>query len=119
VLRKVESVYNPPAICTLSSTDSKIDPGSSEASQIEDSPSKAHPVANTSQEGVKQAKGTAEAGNVNKEADQAFDLPLMALKDLSKDKETSHNMELVLATLSIPPKEDPKEAKMSTLTTNT
>jgi len=43
----------------------------------------------------------------------------MAPKDLSKDKETSQNMELVLATLSIPSKEDPKEAKVSTTTTNT
>ena len=97
----------------------KTDPGSSETGQIEDSPSKAPPVANTSQEGVKQAKGTTEVGNVNKEADQAFDLPPMAPKDLPKDKETSQNMELVLATLSIPPKEDLKDAKMSIIATNT
>ena len=31
MLRKAESVYYPPAICTLSSVDSKTDPGSSEA----------------------------------------------------------------------------------------
>ena len=44
----------------------------------------------------------------------------MALKDLSKEKETSQSMELVLATLSIPPKENPKDkAKVSTMTTNT
>ena len=89
MLRKAESVYYPPAIRTLSSTDSKADPGSSEAGQIEDSPSEAPPAASTSQKGTKQAKGTTEAGHVNKEAAQGFDLPPMALKDLSKDKETS------------------------------
>ena len=53
VLRKAESVYYPPAIRTLSSTDSKADPGSSKVGQIEDSPSEAPPAASTSQNGTK------------------------------------------------------------------
>lgn len=43
----------------------------------------------------------------------------MAPKGLSRDKETSQNMELVLATLSIPPKEDLKDAKVSLVVAST
>ena len=43
----------------------------------------------------------------------------MAPKGLFEDKETSQNMELVLATLSIPPKEDPKDAKVSVMAAST
>lgn len=43
----------------------------------------------------------------------------MAPKGLSRDKKTSQNMELVLATLSIPPKEDPKDAKVSSVAAST
>ena len=39
---------------------------------------------------------------------QGADLPPIALKDPSKEKKASQSMELVLATLPIPPKEDPK-----------
>lgn len=44
----------------------------------------------------------------------------MVPKDPSKGKGTSQNMKLVLATLSIPPKEDPKDkAEVPTIATNT
>ena len=43
----------------------------------------------------------------------------MAPKGLSEDKETSQNMKLVLATLSIPPKENPKDTKVSAIAAST
>ena len=58
MLRKAVSVYYPPAICLRSSADSKADPESSEAGEIQSSPPKAPPAANVSLEGVQQAKGT-------------------------------------------------------------
>ena len=39
---------------------------------------------------------------------QGADLPPVAPKDPSKEKEASQSMELVLATLPVPLKEDPK-----------
>ena len=85
--------------------DSKVDPASSEASEIRGSPPKAPPVANTSSKVAEQAEDTIKVGDVNKEVVQGADLPPLAPKDLSTEKETSQNMELVLATLAIPPKE--------------
>ena len=51
VLRKVRSVYYPPTICLASSLDSKADPTPSEAGEVQGSPPKAPPTANTSFEG--------------------------------------------------------------------
>ena len=120
VLRKAGSVYYPPAIHPSNSSDSKADPVSSEAGEIQGSPSKAPPAANTSSKGVEQVEDTSKTGDVNKEVFQGSDLPPTALKDPSKEKKTSQRMELVLATLAIPPKEDPKnKAKVSTRVANT
>ena len=58
---------------------------------------------------AEQVEDTTKTGDVNKEVVQGVDLPLIAPKDLSKEKETSQNMELVLATLSIPSKKDLKD----------
>ena len=44
---------------------------------------------------------TSKAGEVNIEAVQGSELPPLALRDTSKEKETSQSMELVLATLPI------------------
>ena len=69
---------------------------------------------------VEQAEDTTKAGDVNKEVVQGANLPLIAPKDLSMEKETSQNMDLVLATLTIPPKEDPKDkAQVSTTAVDT
>ena len=120
MLRKPESIYYPLAIRPSSSLDSKANPVSSKAGEIQGSQPEVPPVANTSSGGAEQAEDTTKTGDVNKEIVQGSDPPPMALKDPSKEKETSQSMELVLATLSIPPKEDPKDkAKVSTTIANT
>ena len=66
VLRKAESIYYPPTICLSSSADSKVDPMSSEAGEIQDNPPKAPPTANTSSEETEQIEGVTKTGDVNK-----------------------------------------------------
>jgi len=59
-------------------------------------------------------------GDVNKEVVQDVALPPVASKEPLKEKEASQSMELVLATLPIPPKEDLKsKAQMSTTAAST
>ena len=83
-------------------------------------PPKASLAIGTITKGAKQAEDTSKTGEVNREAIQGSELPSPAPRDTSKEKETSQNMELVLATFTIPPKEDPKEkAEVSTTTANT
>ena len=108
VLRKAESIYYPPTIRPQSSSGSTTDP------------LKAPPAVGTTSEGVEQAEDTSKAGEFNIEAVQGFDLPPPAPRDTSKEKETSQSMKLVLVTLTIPPKEDPKEkVEVSTTVANT
>ena len=91
-----------------------------EAGEILSSPPKAPPAANTSSTVAEQAEDTTKIRDVNKEVVQGANLPSLAPKDFFKEKETSQSMELVLATLAIPPKEDPKDkAQVSTTTANT
>ena len=52
VPRKAESVYYPPVIHPSSSSDSKVDPMSSEVGEIQGSPPLAPPVAHTSSKGA-------------------------------------------------------------------
>ena len=98
-----------PTIRPSSSSNSKVDPASSEVGEIQGNPPKAPPTPNTSSKVAEQVEDTTKIGDVNKEVVQGADLPLIALKDLSKEKKTSQNMELVLATLSIPSKKDLKD----------
>ena len=97
MLRKAENIYYPSAIRLQSSSGSTADPP------------KAPPAVSTTSEGVEQAEGTSKAGEVNTEAVQGSNIPHPTPRDTSKEKETSQSMELVLATLTIPSKEDPKE----------
>ena len=91
-----------------------------EAGEILSSPPKAPPAANTSSTVAEQAEDTTKIRDVNKEVVQGADLSSIAPKDLSKEKETSQSMELVLATLAITPKEDPKDkAQVSTMAADT
>ena len=64
-------------------------------------PLKAPPAVGTTSKGVEQVEDTSKAGEVNIEAVQGFELPPLAPRDTSKEKETSQSMELVLATLPI------------------
>ena len=82
-------------------------------------PPKASPTVGTTSEGVEQAE------DISKDIEivQGSDLPPPPPpppRDTSKEKETSQSMELVLVTLIIPPKKDPKEkVEVSTTTANT
>ena len=109
VLRKAGSVYYPPAIRLASSSDSKADPAPSEAGEVQGSPPKAPPAANTSSKGGEQAEDTTKAGDVNEGTIQGTDLAPAVLGDLLKEKGTSQSMELVSAILAIPPIVDPKD----------
>ena len=108
VLRKAESIYYPPTIRLQNSSDFTADPP------------KAPPAIGAIIKGTEQAEDTLKAGEVNREAIQGFELPPPAPRDTSEEKETSQSMELVLATLTILPKEDPKEkAEVSTTAAST
>ncbi|XP_030923415.1 uncharacterized protein LOC115950345 [Quercus lobata] len=109
MFRRAESVYYPPAIRLVSSSDSKADPVPSEAAEALRSPPRAHPAANTSSEGGEQAEDTTRARDANKSTVQGADLAPTVPGDSLKEKETSQSMELVLATLAIPSKVDPKD----------
>ena len=93
---------------------------SSEAGEGQGSPPKAPLTANTSSKVAKQAEDTVKIGDINKEVVQGADLPQVAPKDPSKEKEASQSMELVLATLPIPLKEDPNvKAQVSSMAATT
>jgi len=120
VLRKAKSIYYRPTIRLSSSLDSKADPVFSEAGEIQGIPSKTPPVANTFSKGAELAGDTTGVGDANKETVQGTELPPFVPKDLSQEKGTSQSMELVLATLDIPPKKDPKDkAHESTMAADT
>ena len=108
MLRKVESIDYPSTICPQSFSDSTSDLP------------KVLPVIGTITEGVKQTEDTSKVGEVNREAVQGSKLPPPAPRDTFKEKETSESMKLVLATLTIPPKEDSKEkVEVSTMAAST
>ena len=109
VLRKAGSVYYPSTIRPASSLDSKADPTPSKAGEAQGSPPKAPPTTNTSFEGGEQVEDTTRARDVNEGTIQGPDLAPPVPGDLLKEKRTSQSMELVLATLAIPPKVDPKD----------
>ena len=109
MLRRAESVYYLPAIRLVSSSDSKADPVPLEAAEALRSPSRAPPAANTSSEGGERAEDTTRARDANKSTFQGADLAPTVPGESLKEKETSQSMELVLATLTIPPKVDPKD----------
>ena len=120
MLREAGSVYYPPAIRLASSADSKADPLFLEAGETSSDPPKTTPTAKTSLEEVGQAEDVSKLEEANKEGAQGSNLPPPTPKDPSKEQEALQSMELVLATLIIPPKEDPKDkAKVSTTAAST
>jgi len=119
-LRRAENVYHPSAIRVLGSSGSKADSVSKEANEGKESPTKALPTANISPEAAKQSKDAKMVADTTKEVAHDAHLPPAAPKDPFKEKEASHNMEIVLATLPIPSKEDLKgEGPTSTTTAST
>ena len=120
VLRKAESVCYPPTTPLVSSSDSKADPKSSKAAEAQGSPTRAPPAVNISSEGGEQAEDTTKAGDANQGVVQGVGLAPTILGDLPKEKEASQNMKLVLTTLAITLKLDPKDkAQVPPTTTDT
>ena len=115
-LRRAENVYYPPAIRASSSLSSKAGSVSEEADEGKESPTEALPTANISPEAAEQFKVVEKAVDTTKEVAYDAHLPLAAPKDPSKEKEASHNMEIVLATLPILTKEDLKDKGLASST---
>ncbi|XP_065636568.1 uncharacterized protein LOC136070490 [Quercus suber] len=109
MLRRVESIYYTPAIRPRSSANSQADLVSSEAGEIPSSLPPAPPIDKNPSEGSGQVEGTVQTGEADKKAIQGSDLPPATPKETSKNQEASQTMEVVLATLTIPPKKGPEE----------
>ena len=71
-------------------------------------PSQISPSVQSSSKEAKLLKGAEKLVEVTKEVAHDAILPPVDPKDQSKENEAPHNMEIVLATLPIPTKEDPK-----------
>ncbi|KAK9987395.1 hypothetical protein SO802_032346 [Lithocarpus litseifolius] len=94
--------YYPPTIHPLGSSSSKADSTSKEVDEGKESPSKTLPPANIPSEVAEQPEDAEKVDDASKELAQD------ALKDPVKEKEASQHMEIVLASLPLPPKEDLK-----------
>ncbi|KAK9991462.1 hypothetical protein SO802_026447 [Lithocarpus litseifolius] len=113
-LKSAENVYYPPAICASSSSISMADLASKEVDEGKGSPNKTLPPADVSSLVAEQAKDA-------EKVDDAPNEPAKnALKEPMKEKEAPQHMKIVLASLSLPPKEDPKgKGPYSTTTDST
>jgi len=119
-LRRAENVYYPLAIRALGSSGSKADPISSGTDKSKESPTKVLPIANISSKEAKPFEDAKKAANTTKEGAYDAALPPIAPKNPSKEKKASYSMEIMLATLPIPPKEDLKgKDQASTMATST
>ena len=107
-LRKAENVYYPPAIQVSGSLASPDDVAPNVASLIEETLSKDPLHSNSPQEVAEQAGPADKGKEVFKEVTLEMTKPSNTPKDSSKEGVGSQNIELVLATLPIPAKEDPK-----------
>ena len=96
----------PQAIRNSSSLGSKANLVSSGIDESKESPIKALPSANISSKDAELSEDEKKVVDLTKEAARDAALPPMAPKDSSKDKEVSQSMEIVLATLPIPSKEE-------------
>ncbi|KAL0008720.1 hypothetical protein SO802_010222 [Lithocarpus litseifolius] len=101
-LRRVENVYYPSVIRASSFSSSKADSVSKEVDEGKESPSKALPTANIPSEVVEQSEDAEKAADASKEVAQD------AFKEPPKENEASQHMEIMLATLPLPSKEDLK-----------
>ena len=107
-LKRAENVYYPPAIRSSSSSDPKADTVSKEADDDKDNLVKVLPSSNSPPKEAEQAKAAEKEKDITKRVVLEATKPLAVPKDLSKGKEAFQNLEIFLATLPIPDKEDPK-----------
>ena len=115
-------MYYPPVIRASGSLGfgSKAGSISNEVDEGKKSPNKALPTANISPEAVEQFKDAKKAANTTYEVARDAYLPPVAPIEPPNEKEVSHSIEIVLATLPIPFKEDLKgKGPASTTTSST
>ena len=98
-------MYYPPAIRASGSSSSKAGSVSEEADEGKESPTEALPIENISLEVAEQFEDVEKAADTTKEVAYDAYLPPSAPQEPLKEKEASHNMEIVLATLPISSKE--------------
>ena len=106
--RRAESVFYPPAIRASGSSSSKADTTSKEADARKESPAKALPSVQSPSKEAELPEVAKKPTEVTKEVAHDAIQPPADPKDPSKEKEASHNMEIMLATLPILTKEDLK-----------
>lgn len=107
-LRRAENIYCPPAIHESSSLGSKAGTTSKETDTSEDNPAKALPSSSSLPKEVEQLGVAKKKKDTTKGVVLDATKPLIAPNDSSEEKETSHNLEIILTTLPVPIKEDPK-----------
>ena len=110
-LRRAENVYYPPAIRASglpSSLGPKADTVSKGADDDKNNPAKVFPSSNSPPKESEQAKAIEKGKDTTKGVVPEATKPLAMPKDPSKCKEASHVLKIVLATLPMPAKEDPK-----------
>ena len=106
-LKRAENVYYPLAICTLSSLGSKANSVSKEANEGKESSTKALPIA-ISPEMAEQYEDAKKVADTTKEVAYDAYLPPSAPQEPLKEKEASHNMEIVLQLSLYPPRNTSK-----------
>ena len=109
VLRKAKSVYYPQAIRSSSSSSSKADTPPEVANPEKSSLKKVPPTSGSPSKVAEQLELNETKTEVTKEVAPDATKPPAAPQDPTKDKEVSI-MEIVLASLPIPTKSDPKGA---------
>ena len=112
-LRKAESMYYPPGIRALGSSGFKTDTAFKEADVGNESPTKTLPLVQSPSKEVELPEVAEKPAGVTKEVAYDAIQPPVAPKDQSKEKEVPHNMEIILATLPIPTKEDLKDKSLA------
>ena len=101
-------MYYPPTIQAFGSSSPKVDAASKEVGTGKESPAKTLPSVQSPPKEVELLEGVEKLAEVTKEVAHDVVLAPVNPKDPSKGKEAPHNMKIVLATLPIPTKEDPK-----------
>ncbi|KAK9988992.1 hypothetical protein SO802_029231 [Lithocarpus litseifolius] len=121
--RRVKNVYYPPAILATglpSSPGPKANTVSKEADDYDkDSPAKVFPFSNSPPKEAKQTKASEKEKDTTKGVVPEATKPPTASKDHSKGKEAFQNLEIVLATLPMLAREDPKGKSPTSTATET
>lgn len=119
-LRRAENVYYPLAICApspLSSSSPQTTTIPKKVDEGKGSPAKISPSSSSPSKVEEQAKATEKEKESSKGVVLETTKPLVAPKDPSKGKESSKDLEIILATLPLPAKKDLKGKGPTSTTT--